>query len=246
MKLGNFELDKIYCADSYKAIKEIPDKSVDLIVTDPPYLIENTKAGGKSNLAKSIQKMNNELVDYNITSSINIDILYDFIRIMKNINIYIWCNHKQIPMYLDFFVNKYNCNFDIIIWNKTNAMPLFNNKYLTDKEYCLYFRKNAYCNPKNYEDAKTVYCQPINISDKEMFYHPTIKPKNIIETIIKNSSKPNDIIFDPFSGSGTTCAAAKDTKRHWLGFDIEQKWVDISNNRLNNIDATGQTSMFTF
>ena len=38
---------------------------------------------------------------------------------------------------------------DIIIWNKTNALPLFNNKYLSDKEYCLYFRKGEYCSPKS-------------------------------------------------------------------------------------------------
>lgn len=97
------EPNNIYCGDSYELIKSIPDKSVDLIVTDPPYLIENTKAGGHSKLAVSIQNMNNELEDYNITDSINEDILEEFVRVMKNINIYIWCNHKQIPMYLDFF-----------------------------------------------------------------------------------------------------------------------------------------------
>lgn len=46
MKIGKYELNNIYCEDSYKAIKYIPDKSIDLIVTDPPYLIENTTAGG--------------------------------------------------------------------------------------------------------------------------------------------------------------------------------------------------------
>lgn len=44
--LGQYELNKIYCEDCYEAIKRIPDKSVDLIVTDPPYDIKNTKAGG--------------------------------------------------------------------------------------------------------------------------------------------------------------------------------------------------------
>ena len=54
-------LNKITQSDCYELIKELPDKSIDLIVTDPPYLIENTKAGGVSDLAKSIQNMNNEL-----------------------------------------------------------------------------------------------------------------------------------------------------------------------------------------
>lgn len=47
-------------------------------------------------------------------------------------------------------------------------MPTYNNKYLTDKEYCLYFRKGGYCNPQNYYDAKTVWELPINIKDKKL------------------------------------------------------------------------------
>ena len=136
-------MDSLLHGDSYKLIKDIPDNSVDLIVTDPPYLIESTIPGSDSKLAKSIQKMNNQLAEGILTSGINNNILEDFVRVMKKINIYIWCNHKQIPQYLDFFVKKYDCKFDIIIWNKSNAAPLFNNKYLTDKEYCLYFRRGG-------------------------------------------------------------------------------------------------------
>lgn len=134
---------ELHNGDSYDLIKLIPDKSIDLIVTDPPYLIESTKTGCKSNLAKSIQKMNNQLENGILTEGVQDSILDEFIRVLKKINIYIWCNHKQIPMYLDFFVNKHKCNFDILIWNKTNATPLFCNKYLTDKEYCLYFRRGG-------------------------------------------------------------------------------------------------------
>ena len=241
-------LNKITCGDSYKLIKELPDKSVDLIVTDPPYLIENTKAGGGSNLAKSIQGMNDELANGILTQGINEEILNEFMRVMKKPNIYIWCNHKQIPMYLDFFVNQQKCFFDIIVWVKTNATPLFNNKYLTDKEYCLYFRKGAYCNPQSYEEAKTVYFQPINIADKNLYTHTTIKPINIIKTLIKNSSKENDIVLDCFMGSGTTAVACQDTNRQFIGFEIEQKWVDIANGRLKGLNAedvkNGQISIF--
>ena len=237
-------LNKITCGDSYKLIKELPDKSVDLIVTDPPYLIENTKAGGHSNLAKSIQGMNDELANGILTQGINEEILDEFMRVMKVPNIYIWCNHKQIPMYLDYFVNKHKCSFDIIIWVKTNAMPLFNNKYLTDKEYCLYFRKDAYCNPQSYEEAKTVYFQPINISDKQLFEHTTIKPINIIRTLIKNSSKENDIVLDCFMGSGTTAVACQETNRQFIGFEISEKWCKVANDRLNKVDQNGQTCMF--
>ena len=238
-------LNNITLGNSYELIKDIPDKSVDLVIIDPPYLIENTKAGGNSELSKSIQNMNNEIKNKNLNLGIDIKILKDVIRVMKKINIYIWCNHKQILEYLDFFVNKNNCSFDILIWRKNNAMPLFCNKYLTDKEYCLYFRKEAYCNPKNYEDAKTVFDMPINIEDKKKYNHPTIKPLNIIKTLIKNSSNSGDIVLDCFSGSGTTCVAAKELGRQFIGIEIDSEYHKISIDRLQGILANGQISFDT-
>ncbi len=231
------EYDYIECGDCLELMKNIPDKSIDLIVTDPPYLIENTKAGGKSKLAKSIQNMNDEIENNNLTRGFDIIVLDEFVRVMKNINLYVWCNHKQIPMYIDYFVNKLNCSFDILIWNKTNAMPLFNNKYLTDKEYCLYFRKGGYCNPSNYEQAKTVFYQPINSKDKKQYGHPTIKPLNIIKNLILNSSYEGDIILDPFMGSGTTPVACVETNRHYIGFELEPKYFDIACKRLDEAES---------
>ena len=99
MKIGKYELNNIYCEDSYKAIKEIPDKSIDLIVTDPPYLIENTTAGGGSNLAKSIQSMNDELESGILTEGVKEEILTEFMRVMKKPNIYIFGE----------IINKYLC-----------------------------------------------------------------------------------------------------------------------------------------
>ena len=225
---------KLYNADAYKVLKQIPDNSIDLIVTDPPYLIDNTNAGSNTPLSKSIQLMNNELKSGLLTEGITNDILEDFVRVCKNINIYIWCNHKQIPQYLDFFVTKNGCKFDILIWNKTNATPLFNNKYLTDKEYCLYFRRGGYCNPSSYDAAKTVYYQPINAKDKIRYEHPTIKPLNIIENLIKNSSKEGDVVLDAFMGSGTTGVACKALKRDFIGIELDQHFFEIAENRINN------------
>lgn len=246
MKLGNFELDNIYCVDSYKAIKDIPDKSVDCIYTDIPYLFDEGGAG-KSDLGLRLAKRKaTELKD--IIKGIDYLILDDFVRIMKNINCFIWCSKSQIPTILNYFLGlDKDITFDILVWAKSNPIPATNNTWLPDLEYCLNFREKSKVKLNDDYSLKSKwYDSPINKKDKDKFTHPTIKPKDLVERHIKHTTQEGDIIFDPFSGSGTTCAAAKDTKRHWLGFDIEQKWVDISNNRLNNIDANGQTSMFTF
>ncbi len=245
-----YELDNIYCVDCYEAIKDIPDKSIDLIITDPPYLIENTRAGGHNDFTeggkKSIQHMNDELAEGRFTESVRGDVLFpELVRVMKAINLYVWCNGKQIPMYLDYFVKEQDCTFDILIWHKTNAMPLFNNKYLTDKEYCLYFRKGGYCAPQSYEDAKTVWDMPINATDKKRFNHCTIKPLSIIETLVRNSTTGGGTILDPFAGSGTTAVAAKNLGRHYIGFEIDEKWAMIARNRLNNTQADGQITFIT-
>jgi len=135
--------NKIVHDDCLNVLKQLPDKSVDLVLTDPPYLIKNTKAGGKSNFAKSIQQMHNEIKEAGITEGVSLEFCKEIIRLQGKVNCYIWCNKAQIIDYLEFFVTKNNCSFDILCWQKDNAMPTFNNKYLTDKEYCLYFRRGG-------------------------------------------------------------------------------------------------------
>lgn len=76
-------LNTITLGDSYKLIKDIPDKSIDLIVIDPPYLIENTKGGTRTRLAKSIRNMNSQIEEKNLTVGIRKEILQELVRIEK-------------------------------------------------------------------------------------------------------------------------------------------------------------------
>ena len=222
----------IVCADCLDVLKQLPDKCIDLVLTDPPYLIKNTKAGGKSNFAKSIQNMNNEIKAANITDGVSLDFCKEIVRLQDKINAYIWCNKAQIIDYLDFFVKENGCSFDILCWQKDNAMPTFNNKYLTDKEYCLYFRKGGYCQPQNYDSAKTIFHEPINIKEKNNFNHPTIKPLNIFHTLIKKSSRENDLVLDCFSGSGTTAVACHKSNRRFICIEKDPEYWKVSCDRL--------------
>lgn len=94
MQLGRFETDHIYCEDSYMAIKDIPDKSIDCIYTDIPYLYVNGGQGHSEMCVRTARKKE-ELKD--ISKGIDYAILNDFVRIMKKINIYIYgvlkCNY---------------------------------------------------------------------------------------------------------------------------------------------------------
>ena len=238
--IGRFEENKVYLEDCYKAIKDIPDKSVDLIMTDPPYELD-TEGSKENNISKTFANCNKQIAE--IKEGIDLAILNEFLRIMKKPNIYIWCNKKQILEYLKFFIEKHNCCFEILTWEKSNPTPLCGGNYLIDKEFCLYFRKGVKLNTK-FETAFTYYKSKKNRQDKDLFEHPTIKPLDWTKTLIKNSTQKNDIVFDPFMGSGTTAVACKDIGRRYIGFDIKEKWFNIAQNRLNCENASGQQSLF--
>ena len=228
-------INKIYNEDCLLGIKKIPDNSVDLVIIDPPYSI-CTKGGKKGNtkVAKNIKALEKELIVNDLVDGYDLSILDELVRVMKNINIYIWCNGRQIPTYIKYFVEQLECKLEILIWGKTNPMPLYSNKYMGDKEYCLYFRKGGYCQPLNYEDARTIYTSKINVKDKQLYSHPTIKPLDFIRKIIRNSSKENDVVLDCFLGSGTTAIGCILENRNYIGFEINKKYFDIAQERINN------------
>lgn len=225
--------------DCTQVLKQIPSSSIDCIITDPPYDV-SISGGGTVNNVKKLNKSLSDLSAANIDSGYDIITLNkEFIRVMKQINIYIWCNKKQIKDYFNLYVNEYNCKFEIICWHKTNALPTYSNKYLSDTEYCLYFHKGGEVHPGCYEDAKTYYLSPINIADKKLYGHPTIKPLDIIEKFVRNSTNKGDVILDPFMGSGTTGLACKNNDRNFIGIEINEQYFTVAQKRI------GETSTIT-
>lgn len=190
-------LNTIMLGDSYELIKNIPDNSIDLVIIDPPYKF--TGGGKMTGIFKDRGKRYFDAIEgKGLDNNYDLKILDELLRVLKKINIYIWCNKEQLHQYFDYFENK-NCLFEVLIWNKTNPIPLTNNQFITDKEYCLYFRERGYRIEGTYETKKTVYISQANVDDKKKYKHPTIKPLNIIKNLIINSSNENDIVLDCFS-----------------------------------------------
>lgn len=223
--------NKIYLGDSFELMKQIPDRSIDLIMTDIPYLYLEKKPSPKSHLYKAVMQTRTDLEDCEIDKGVDISWLDEACRIMKKINIYIWMSKFQIPEYLNYFVNK-KASYEFIVWLKPDAMPLHNCKYNSDKEYCLYFRKEAYCQPKDNYSAKTYFLRNKNIQDKQLYGHPTCKPVDMIKILIENSTHEGDLVFDPFLGSGTTCVAAWQLKRKYLGIEKNEEFYKVAVNRV--------------
>lgn len=224
--------------DCLELLKDIPDKSIDLVVIDPPYdfmskhySFGKTYAGAGSfgTLSRTYHR---ELEKSDIITGINENVLKELIRIMKKVNIYIWCSKEQIFKYMDFFKDY---NMDLLTWHKTNPVPTCSNKYLSDTEYILFFREKGVKIYGTYATKKKYYVTPTNKEDKKLYKHPTIKPLEIIENLIINSSQENDTILDCFMGIVTTGVACKNLNRNFIGIELEQKYFEIAKKRINNV-----------
>ena len=122
----------------------------------------------------------------------------------------------------------------MFIWNKTNVPPFTNGHYLKDKEYCLLFWEQGCKIQGTYETMTTVYRTTLNTKDKLYYKHPTIKPLNIIENFVKNSSREGDTVLDCFMGSGTTGVACRNLNRDFIGIEINPEYFQIRKNRIEN------------
>ena len=233
-------LNKITLGDCYELIKELPDKSIDCVYTDIPYLYEGG-GGGSSRIAQQVTKMKQELIDNGIYDGIDYSIFNEFVRVMKNINCFIWCSKLQIYPILKWWCENTDCTYQILTWNKTNPVPMCNGNWLSDIEYCLYFNRGTKLNDGIDHKSKW-YISAINQRDKSLYEHPTIKPLNLVTRHLCHATQPNDIVLDCFMGSGTTAVACKETGRQFVGFEIEPKWHKVANNRLDGITASGQMS----
>lgn len=270
-------INTIQLGDCYELIKNIPNKSIDLVYTDVPYLYVQG-GGGSSDLGKRTakkritlmgsndkyieslvndetkrsealriarNKANNSKDIVNLEAGFDYKLLDELCRVMKKIYIYMWCSKNQILDLMEYFVRDRNCIFEIFTWHKTNPTPTHNNCYPPDTEYCLLFREKGTGMGGTMETLKKWYVSSANVGDKKLYNHPTIKPLEVVKNHIINSSKENDIVLDCFCGSGTTCLAAKETGRRYIGMEIDKEYHRIAVNRLNGINANGQQSIFT-
>lgn len=235
------EVDIIYNEDCIKGMKKLPSESIDLVVTDCPYHIV---AGGCSNIprkdepsgifnrrntftqknAKSGKLFDNNDVEFK-------DWLPEIYRIVKpNSHVYIMINARNLKE-LQSECEKVGFKFQqLIVWNKGNATP--NRYYLNSCEFILMLRKGNARNINNM-GTKNILSVP-NIRGNKT--HPTEKPVDLMKILIENSSNENDIVLDPFFGTGSTLIACVNTHRHYIGYEIDDNYFDIACQRLDEVE----------
>jgi len=219
------EINKVYQGDCLEVMKDIDDNSIDLIVTDPPYLINyktNHRKNKEHEFCSVIQNDNNPLLISEYIKQCN--------RIMKdNSAMYMFCSCDKV----DFFkqeLEKYFKIKNIIIWVKNNwTAGDLKGQFGKQYEMILLVNKGRKeINGKRYSD---VWNFKRVAGNKQT--HQNEKPVNLIEQCISSHSTKNDLVFDGFAGSGTTGVACKNLNRNYILIEKEPKYIDIINKRLS-------------
>ena len=225
------ELNKVYQGDCLELMKDIPDKSVDLVVTDPPY-----KINGNGFKARGGFLGNRKVIDdiESIKDGFDVEILDILIKKMKKINIYIYCNKDLLIDLILYFKNREEKLFiDILTEHITNPTPFCNNTYLNDTDYILFVRESGCKVNGNYHSKRKYEVKTTNKKDKTLYKHPTPKYVDLVKKYIINSSNENDLILDPFIGSGTTGVACVDTNRNFIGIELDSNYCEIARKRID-------------
>ena len=216
--------------DCLEFMKDIPDKSIDLLITDPPYL--HIKGGMKSKgLNKGCREANSNVVKN--MSDFGEKSIYRFLDTakpkMKEINMYIFSSKLQVPYYLNWALEN-KSQFDILVWDKDFKGIISRKFFANNSEYIVRIYKKGL----NRLEDNMLYQKIHKFKRPTEKMHEAQKPVELLERFIKLSSNENDVILDPFMGSGSTGVACINTNRNFIGIELDENYYKIACERINN------------
>jgi DNA modification methylase len=219
MKYPEDFVNKIICGDCLELMKDIPNNSIDMIITDPPYSTPVITAYGR--------KKEKNYGDLSIQKNFFLQFKNEIERILKDQSaVFIFCDTRSYPILYEVFYNWQTSQ--LLIWDKMKiglGSPFrkqYEFIYFLSPDYGLHFK-----NGKTYSDILKYKAVP---SKKRLI--GSQKPLNLIKELIEAFTYKNDLILDPFLGSGTTIVAAKMLKRNYIGIEINEKYCEIARQRL--------------
>jgi len=239
------ETNKIHNMDVFDGLKLIDDKSVDLIITDPPYYIENLKKDLKDSTIRESRRNNIFFDEFDHFE--NLDAYKDFVirflaeyrRVLKPMGqIYMFFSYHHLDWGITMLKNNGFRFYKPLIWFKPDILGVFPNQYGCNYEVILWARTTE---KKGGQWKNHIGCSQKDVFEinsttisyrKECGFHPTPKPISLIRRFIENSSDPGDLILDGFMGSGTTAVASQQLNRKFIGFEINKEYIEISKKRL--------------
>ena len=231
------EYDYIECGDCLELMKDIPDKSIDLIMTDIPFNISR-----KNNFKTMKDRQGRNGIDFGEwDKSFDETKLLDLANKLKDGgSLILFHSFEQHSALLNIFENSLVIK-DRFIWEKTNPMPRNRDRrYISNIEMGSWFvtpKGKWVYNRQNETYDTCVFRYPSESGGGFKRYHPCQKNLKMIEELILRHSNEHDIILDPFLGSGTTAVACVNTNRHYIGFELDPQYYDIACKRLDEVEG---------
>lgn len=217
-------LNVVHEGDCLELMREIPDGSVDLVVTDPPYLMNyRSNRRVKSDRFRHIE---NDVDSHELIS----DYIKECHRILKeDTAIYMFCSWHHIEFFKTEF-EKYFKLKNLIVWNKNvHGSGDLKGAYAPKHEFILFGHKGrTLFREKRVPDVMDFAKIP-----SKRLTHPTEKPTELLDVFIRNSSDEGDVIFDGFAGTGSTGLSALRNGRKFVGCEIDEEYARIANERIN-------------
>ena len=228
-------INKIIYGDCLQVLKTLSSESIDAIITDVPFNL----GGHTSDLIKfkNRENMNKaNIINWNKNFD-TLAFLPEAKRILKKDgNILIFCGHRDFGKYFDWL----DKNFDRVffgVWHKTNPVPQVRKvSFLSSIElFITAWNVPHKWNFKTQKEMHNFIENPICMG-KERSIHVSQKPLKVMNYFIEIMTNEKDIILDPFMGSGSTCVAAKNLNRNWIGIELDEEYCKIASARLNNCE----------
>lgn len=205
---------------------------VDLILTDPPYCVSRDYQLGFSNMGRS--GMNYGEWDYDFDQKEWINLCAPIVR--EGGSVIIFNDWKNLSYLVEALTEQGFVIKDLIRWEKTNPMPRnVNSRYVMDFEVALWAvkgkKKWTFNKPDDIAYLRPMFRTGVLLGGKKRI-HPTQKSLEVFAELIKIHSNENDIVFDPFSGSGTTAVACQKLNRRFIGCEIDKNYFEKALDRL--------------
>ena len=223
-------------ADSRDIIKQIPDNSVDFILTDPPYNLGQHSTGNINLPGRSA--MNNDVAEWDMIDFNPEEWADDFIRILKPTgNLFIFTSYNQLGRWYNCLDRRFDTS-NFMIWHKTNPSPkIYKAGFLNSCEMIFTcWNKQHTWNFISQAEMHNFLESPICMKPERLSSpkHPTQKPVSILKKIITIASNEGDIVFDPFMGVGSTGVAALELNRRFIGVELDEEYFVAAKKRIEN------------
>ena len=234
--------------DCLKVLPTLPDESVDLVVTDPPYAVSQPgKKISRKLLSSKMHKRNADIkLDFGEWDYFESEKEYfgftekwfnEIVRILKPKSwIYIFFDKQKIGYFDLILAKKYEIKpRAVLVWHKTNPIPQFRKVNWISASEFIWVGSKGKCKLKNFLTVKKMHnvLEYPNSSVYGETNHLTEKPIELIKKLVITSSNKGDTILDPFLGSGTTMKACLELKRNCIGIEINPEYIKMTKKRLN-------------